>query len=86
MRTNLKEKPKIKLKTFPKFPCLGLKVHEKVSSLKTIIPHIQAGAYPRMYDAYWRFRRAELPSPSPPSSLAKSLYGTSLDTLEHSRT
>ena len=49
MRTNLKKR-KIKLKNFPSF--LGLKVHEKVGSEKTIISYIQAGACPGMHDVY----------------------------------
>ena len=49
MRTNLKKR-KIKLKTFPSF--LGLKVHGKDGSGKTIISHIEAGTYPGMYDVY----------------------------------
>ena len=49
MRTNLKKR-KIKLKTFPSF--LGLKVHEKVGSEKTIISYIQAGACPEMHYVY----------------------------------
>ena len=49
LRKNLKKR-KIKLKTFPSF--LGLKVHGKDGSEKTIIPHIEAGTYPGMYDVY----------------------------------